>query len=186
MCNPKGRFCLVYKQYTPQISSASLTIASQVIGFLFFTVTLLTLLGGTWNSIMTLFSAPKEARDYLDNLRQEMHELREELRKATKRQRPGSSSDATSSRTSLKSSALRVLNDTMKHLQRDFKRVKGPFLITAPGEDGDLDSPWMLYASRVNSSNMDLSHRICCLRSKGGIVDTAQRLSRILIRKIAY
>lgn len=63
-------------------------IASQVIAFLSFTVSLLTLLRVTWDSIMTLFSAPSVAKDHLSNLGQEIYELEDGLRTATRRQRP--------------------------------------------------------------------------------------------------
>jgi hypothetical protein len=165
---------------------ASISTASQIIGFISFTITLLTLLKVSWGSIMTIMSAPKEARDYLDNLRQEIFELREEVKKANRRQRPRGNSDPKSSGTSLETSSIRVLNVTIKHLQHEFKRLERPFMVTAPNEDGDMDSPWTHYHSKVNYQNMDLSHRIYWLRSKGEIVDMAQRVNRILTRKIAY
>ena len=135
---------------------------------------------------MTIFAAPREARDYLDNLRQDIYELREDLKKANKRHRPRSNSEPKSgSRTSFETGALRVLNDTMKHLQREFVKLERPFL-EEPRDNEDIDSPWMHYTARVSYCNMNLSQRFAWLRSRAEVIDMAQRVDRIQTRKIAH
>ena len=44
---------------------------------------------GHLGSFLTIFAAPREAGDYLDNLRLELYESREDLKKANRRQRQG-------------------------------------------------------------------------------------------------
>ncbi|MCJ1314441.1 hypothetical protein MMC25_008123 [Agyrium rufum] len=64
---------------------APISYASSVVGFLSFAFTFLTFLRVTWDAVMTIFAAPGETRIVLDNLRQELYELRENLRRSRKR-----------------------------------------------------------------------------------------------------
>ena len=133
---------------------------------------------------MTVFSAPTEAKDYFGNLRQELWELREDLRKASRRNRPRRGSDNKGSKSSLESGSLRVLQDTVKRLQRNFRELERPFLLDPERDDPDIDSAWAHYNLRTNYCDMDLSHRIRWLRSKSRIVNMAQEVSRIMVRRI--
>ncbi|MCJ1319342.1 hypothetical protein MMC15_004678 [Xylographa vitiligo] len=133
---------------------------------------------------MTIFSAPTEAQDYFGNLRQELWELREDLRKASRRNRPRRGSDHKGSGSSLESGSLRVLQDTVKRIQRRFRQLERPFLLDPERDDPDIDSAWAHYNLRTNYCNMNLSHRIRWLRSKSQIVNMAQEVSRIMIRRI--
>ena len=141
---------------------------------------------GHLGSFLTIFAAPREAGDYLDNLRLEIYESREDLKKANRRQRPRSNSDPKSGgRASFETGSLRVLNDTMKHPQREFVKLEKPFL-EEPRDDGDIDSPWIHYTARVNYCDMNLSQHFSWLRTRAEVIDMAQRVDRIQTRKIAH
>ena len=170
-----------------QPMGANLSTTSQIIGFVSFSFTLATFIRVTWGMIMTVFVAPSEASDYFNNLRQEIWELREDLKKACKRKRlrSGSEGKRGSSSNSLESSSLRVLNDTIKRIQRDFRRLERPFLLNPPQDDPDIDSPWAHYNLRTDYCHMDLSHRFRWLRSKSEVVNMAMQISRIQTRRIS-
>ncbi|MCJ1377174.1 hypothetical protein MMC17_000266 [Xylographa soralifera] len=163
---------------------SSVSTASSIVGFVSFAFTFFTFIRVTGGAIMTIFSAPAEAKDYFGNLRQELWELREDLRKASKRNRPRRGSDNKGSRSSLESGSLRVLQDTVKRIQREFRELERPFLLDPERDDPDIDSAWAHYNLRTNYCDMDISHRIRWLRSKSRIVNMAQKVSRIMVRRI--
>ena len=167
---------------------APISYASSIIGFCSFAFTLLTLLRVSWGAILTIFAAPREAKDYFDNLRQELYELREDLRRTRKRHKQEDKHEPKSSKSSMETGSLRVLNDTVKHLQRDFKRLERPFLQETRDDDGDIDSAWThytVYTAKINYCNMDLRRRITWLRSKSEANSIAERVNRIQTRRIA-
>ncbi|MCJ1294117.1 hypothetical protein MMC34_005674 [Xylographa carneopallida] len=163
---------------------SNISTASSIVGFVSFAFTFFTFIRVTEGAIMTVFSAPTEAKDYFGNLRQELWELREDLRKASRRNRPRRGSDHKGSGSSLESGSLRVLQDTVKRIQRDFRVLERPFLLDPERDDPDIDSAWAHYNLRTNYCDMDLSHRIRWLRSKSRIVNMAQEVSRIMVRRI--
>ena len=167
---------------------APISYASSIVGFLSFAFTLLTLLRVSWGAILTIFAAPREAKDYFDNVRQELYELREDLRRTRKRHKQEDKAESKSSKSSMESGSLRVLNDTVKHLQRDFKRLERPFLLVNRDDDRDVDSPWThytVYTARINYCNMDLRRRVIWLRSKSEAISIVERIARIQTRRIA-
>ncbi|MCJ1353142.1 MAG: hypothetical protein MMC33_003127 [Icmadophila ericetorum] len=176
----------------------TIATASQVIGFISFGITFLTLLRVTWGSIMTIFSAPGEAHDYLNNIRQELYELRSDLRRARKRQRATAEdyhSDgdlkkaagglgAGTRAVAIEFGSLRVLSDTVRHLQKQFRELERPFLVAPRDGQEDVDNAWLHYTMRVDYCDMDLAHRLSWLRRKDAIIGLAQTISRIQVRLI--
>ena len=80
----------------------------------------------------------------------------------------------------------KVLHDTLRHLQKEFRRLERPFLSREKGED-DLDTTdhWTHYTSRMDYCNMDLGHRFIWLRSKSQVLEVGNRISRIQLRRVA-
>ncbi|MCJ1477318.1 hypothetical protein MMC13_005989 [Lambiella insularis] len=160
----------------------NISTASQIVGFVSFAFTFFTFLRVTGGALMTIFAAPDEVEDYFSNIRQELFELRDALRKAQRRNRPRESKE---SKISLESGSLRVLNDTVKRLQREFRKLEKPFLLNPDEDDPDIDSAWAHYNLRRDYCEMDLHHRIVWLRTKSQAVNMAERISRIMVRRIA-
>ncbi|MCJ1235571.1 hypothetical protein MMC14_003542 [Varicellaria rhodocarpa] len=183
----------------PPTPLAPISYASSIIGFISFFFTFLTLLRVFWASLSTLFAAPSEAHDYLDNLRQELFELGEDLRRARRRHHSRRSQGdgekdlftTKASRRSVETGALRVLSDSLKHVTRDFHRLERPFLDDADGGGGradidpDIHTPWSHYNLRVRYCDMDLGHRIAWLQRRGKVVALAERVNRMQTRRIA-
>ncbi|MCJ1399574.1 hypothetical protein MMC11_002776 [Xylographa trunciseda] len=163
---------------------SNISTASSIVGFVSFAFTFFTFIRVTGGAIMTIFSAPTEAQDFFGNLRQELWELREDLRKANRRNRPRRGSDNKGSNTSIESGSLRVLQDTVKRIQRDFRELERPFLLDPERDDPDIDSAWAHYNLRTNYCDMDFGHRIQWLRSKSRVVDMAKKVNRIMVRRI--
>ena len=165
-----------------------LSLGSIIIGFISFAFTFLTPIRVFWDAIITIFAAPTEARDLFDNLRQELYELRESLKKSRKKHK-GEKEESKETREDR--SPLRVLQDTVKHLTRDFKTLERPFLQRSwePFEEDDCDSAWTYYAvytAKIEYCHMDLSHRITWLRSRSKVIDIANRVNGIQIRRTAH
>ncbi|KAK3201717.1 hypothetical protein GRF29_164g444297 [Pseudopithomyces chartarum] len=68
-------------------TTAPLFMISTIIGFVSFAFTVGTFLKVSWQSILTIKSAPHEIHDYLSNLKQALLEERRHLRKVRKRMR---------------------------------------------------------------------------------------------------
>lgn len=83
---------------------------------------------------------------------------------------------------------LRVLNETVKHLQHDFKRIEGPFLITAAGEAGGLTLPGctILLLESIPATWISVIVYVCLGVKDNCSYCPASQPYRILIRKIAY
>ena len=167
---------------------APISFGSSIVGFISFAFTFLTFLRVFWDAIMTIFAAPVEAQDLFDNLRQELYELREALKKARKKHKrdKDESKEYQEDR-----SPLRVLYDTVKHLSTNFRALERPFLERSrePFEEDDCDSAWTHYAvytAKIEYCNMDLSRRIVWLRSRSKVIDIANRVNGIQIRRIGH
>ncbi len=78
---------------------------------------------------------------------------------------------------------MRVINDAVKDLIRDFKEYERPFL-TTPHEGREKDLEWSFDATQ-QSYRCDFGHRLLWLRSKGGVNTIAEKLQRIQTRRIA-
>ena len=96
-------------------------------GFISFAFTFFTFLRVFWQTILTLWSAPRQAHQYLDNLRSELHGEREYFKVMLRRQR-SRSRGLRKERVHDDLMVVKVLNDSVKSLMRDFKNLEQPFL----------------------------------------------------------
>ena len=132
---------------------------------------------------MTMKNAPREMRDYMDNLRSELYGEREYFKRALRQVKSRSKSNP---RSHVDCSPLRLLNDSVRHLMQKFRRLEEPFLEDTSEEDEkDVEkSEQMPY--RMPYASMDLRHRFIWLRSKNDILALADSVSRIQTRRIAF
>ncbi|MCJ1304506.1 hypothetical protein MMC08_007319 [Hypocenomyce scalaris] len=162
----------------------TLSTASSVIGFISFGFTLLIWTNIFWTAFTTLWAAPEEISLYLANLKQELYEERECLKKSRRRQKSGVGWGGKISRTHVDPQPEKVLNDTVKSLIREFKRLERPFLEDY-AVDRDMDLDRADASLRSDYKDMDLGRRIIWLRSKSDVVRLAQRVERVQMRRIA-
>ena len=128
-------------------------------------------------------NAPREMKDFLDNLRSELYGEREYFKKAMRQVRSRSKSNP---RNHVDCSPLKLLNDSVRHLMQSFKRLEEPFL-EDPSEDEQKDvekSEEISY--RTHYAPMDFRHRFIWLRSKADFIALADQVSRIQTRRIAF
>jgi len=71
---------------------SAISLASTTVGLIGFAFTIFTFLKVFWETILTLLSAPKQMRGYLDNLRLEVHNERAYFKSALRRTRSRSRS----------------------------------------------------------------------------------------------
>lgn len=109
---------------------APLSYASIVVGFTGFAFTFFTFVRVFWEALGTLWSAPKEMERLLDNLRLELHGERAYFRSVLRRQR----SRSKSMKSHVDLEPIRLLNDSVKTLMNDFKKLEEPFLNEPPEE----------------------------------------------------
>jgi hypothetical protein len=153
-----------------------LSLASTVIGFISFTFTLLIWLQASWHAFLTLGSAPSQVRDSFSTLRQGLYEEREYL-KWKRRQKGGSEKGLY-----YEGGPAKIMNDAIKDLIRNFKKLEHPFLIT-PHSGREKDLEWSFDATQ-HQYNCDLAHRILWLRIKNDVESIAVKLQRIQTRRI--
>ena len=103
---------------------APLSYASIVVGFISFAFTFFTFVRVFWETILTLWSAPTELERVLDNLRFELHEERAYLKSMIRR----SKSRSRGRKLHTELGPLRLLNDSVRDLMTEFKKLEDPFL----------------------------------------------------------
>ena len=113
---------------------APISYASTIVGFTSFAFTFFTFVRVFWETILTLWSAPKELERLLDNLRLELHEERAYFKSMLRRQRSRSRGPKMHSDLG----PLRLLNETVKELMNEFKKLEEPFL-NEPAEEKEKD-----------------------------------------------
>ena len=130
-------------------------------------------------------NAPREMKGYLDNLRSELYGERDYFKKAMRQVRSRSKSNP---RDHVDCAPLKILNDSVRHLMQDFKRLERPFLEVLPEDEEDKDVEKTEESSpfRVKYAPMDFGHRYIWLRSKKDIVALADQVTRIQSRRIAF
>ena len=161
---------------------APISYASSIVGFTSFTFTFFTLLNVFWASLRTLFAAGKQVHRSFDNLRSELQGEREYFRKALRKSRSRSKART---RTHLDNAPLKILNDSVKNLMRDLKRLEEPFLEKSPYErDLDVEKSDREYHPG-DYAPMTLRRRYIWLRSKDEVLTLATRVTRVQTRRIA-
>lgn len=119
----------------------------------------------------------------LDNVRTELYGERAYFKDAIKQAR---SKSKTSTRETLEIAPLSILNDSIKSMMRDFRKMEAPFL--HGGEDAeDLDIEKTGKVSlRGNYGRMNFRRRYNWLQNKMDFVTLANQVTRIQARRIAY
>ena len=135
----------------------TISYASIIVGFLSFAFTIFTFVRVFWDTIFTLWSAPKQMKLYLDNTRSELLGERAYFKSALRRSR---------SRTPKKnkehmyddSEVIKLLNGTTKNLLRAFEELEAPFL-ERPGRPDEKDIERSEERFRVEYAPMTLGRR---------------------------
>ena len=135
----------------------SISYASTIIGFLSFAFTFFTFVRVFWDTILTLWSAPKQMKLYLDNTRSELRGERAYFKSALRRSR---------SRTRKRnkewmyddSEVIKLLNGTTRSLLRHFEELEKPFLRN-PAETEEKDIERFEESSLVDYAPMTLGRR---------------------------
>ena len=163
-------------------SVAPISYASSIVGFLSFAFTFFTFVRVFWETILTLWSAPKQIHGYMDNLRVEIHNERLYFKTALKRSR-SKSKDNRKIRDTVE--PLRVLNHSVGTIHREFKKLEAPFLETTPEEE-DRDIEKSVDGSVKNDyAPMTLGRRWRWMRCKSDIISLADQVNRIQTQRIA-
>ena len=162
-------------------SLAPISYGSSIVGFTSFAFTFFTFLRVFWETILTLWSAPKEMRVYMDQLRIEIHNERSYFRSALRRTKSRSRS--------LKKyhedvSPLRVLNGSIKRIHRGFNRLEEPFLNVSP-EKTEKDIERSTEDDEADYAPMTFRRRWKWMRCKGTVISIADQVNRIQTQRIA-
>jgi hypothetical protein len=192
-----------------------ISVASTTIGFISFGLTLLTLIRVTWGNIMTIMDAPTQVHYSLANLKQALYEERAAVHRATKlalRRRDNALIQDPmlplhSNRKSAhldpdggySGASLKIMQETVRKLCRDFRRLERPFLrpdlpITREGWESQKEKSLQEEAERYRYQeegftgdycNLTLGKRIVWLRSKTAVNSLWISLERIQMRRVA-
>lgn len=162
---------------------APISYASIIVGFTSFAFTFFTFLRVFWESIQTMWSAPKEILQLLGNLRTELYGERAYFKNAIKQAR---SKNKNSTREPMDVTPFSILNDSIKSMMRDFRSLEAPFLESESGsEDMDIEKSGKV-SLRPNYARMDFRRRFLWLHTKQDFLDMANQVTRIQARRIAY
>lgn len=162
-----------------------ISYASSITGFTSFTFTIFTFLRVFWETILTLWSAPKQMKSYLDNLRIELHNESAYFKSALKRTRSRSRS---LNKYHNDVGPFRVLDASVSRLHREFNTLEEPFLIESPErKEQDIEKSERSEADSTDGhyAPMTLTRRWKWLRSKARIISIADQVNRIQTQRIA-
>ena len=161
----------------------SISYASSIIGFLSFAFTFFTFVRVFWDTILTLWKAPKEMKLYLDNTRSELRGERAYFKTALRRSRSRSQSRV--NRDNFDDlEILKLLNGTTRTLLGQFEELEEPFLLGPPKlDDKDLERSEM--SMRVDYAPMTLRRRWAWMRRKDSVISIADQVTRIQTRRVA-
>ena len=159
----------------------TISVASIIVGFISFAFTFFTFVRVFWETILTLWSAPKQMRDYLDNLRLEILNERSYFRTALRRTRSRSRSIK---RFHEDVSPLRILNSSVRRIHKAFNNLEKPFLNETPAAS-EKDVERSEDSADVDYAPMTLRRRWRWMRSKGDIISMADQVNRIQTQRIA-
>ena len=176
----------------------SISYASSIVGFTSFAFTFFTFVRVFWEAILTLWSASKDMPNILDNLRTELHGERAYfkylLRRQSSRQRKSSSGGGHnggpwgppgSGVPHADLGPLRLLNDTVKDILHEFRRLEAPFLNSPSSWDKEKDVERSSESMRGDYAPMTLNRRWIWMRRKEDFINMSQVVTRIQTRRIA-
>ena len=161
---------------------APISYASSIVGFTSFAFTFFTFVKVFWETILTLWHAPKQMKAYLDNLRIEIHNERAYFKSALRRTRSRSRSVR---RYHEDVAPLKVLNTTVRRIHRLFTKLEEPFLDISPSKaekDIERDSEESV---GTDYAPMTLARRWKWMRTKSDIISIADEVNRIQTQRIA-
>ena len=160
-----------------------ISFASIIIGFLGFAFTFFTFIRVFWVSIQTMWSAPKQLRQLLDNLRTELYGERAYFKNAIKQAR---SKSRKSTRETPETVPLSILNDSIRTMMSDFRALEAPFLDDdEDSKDLDIEKSGKV-SLRGDYGRMDLRRRILWLQTKDDFMVIQDQVTRTQARRIAY
>ncbi|KAL8717302.1 MAG: hypothetical protein Q9225_005434 [Loekoesia sp. 1 TL-2023] len=160
-----------------------ISYASVIVGFTSFAFTFFTFLRVFWESIQTIWYAPKEIRQLLYNLRTELCGERAYFKNAIEQAK---SKSRHSTRDTPEIAPLSILNDSIESMMRDFQQMEAPFLNDADkADDLDVEKSGKM-SLRGNYGRMNLQRRYLWLHTKPDFMDLANQVTRIQARRIAY
>lgn len=130
-----------------------------------------------------MWSAPKELRQLLDNVRTELYGERAYFKNAIKQARSKSRSSVREMEEII---PLSILNDSIREMMRDFREMEAPFL-NDTGDTNQLDMEESRKVSlRGDYARMNLRRRYIWLQTQSDFVSVANQVTRIRARRIAY
>ena len=161
---------------------APISYASSIVGFTSFAFTFFTFVRVFWETILTLWSAPKQMMAYLDNLRIEIHNERAYFKSALRRTKSRSRSvkkyheDIT---------PLKILNASVRRIHREFVRLEEPFLNISPSRAEKDVERHSEDSVETDYAPMTLARRWKWMRTKSNIISMADQVNRIQTQRIA-
>lgn len=160
----------------------SLFVASAIVGFISFTFTFFTFLRVFWESISTMWAAPREVKGYLDGLRSELYGERDYFKEAV---RSSKSKRKGAMRNHADFGTLKILNDSVRHMLHRFKKLEEPFLRDPPSKK-EVDVEKSDFTMRGDYIDMGFGHRYEWLRTKPDVITLSDQVTRIQIRRLAF
>ena len=162
-----------------------ISYASSIIGFTSFAFTFFTFVRVFWEIILTLWSAPSQMRAYMDNLRLEIHNESQYFKSALHRTQSRSRSVEEHHEDV---GPLRVLNNTVRRIHRQFVRLEEPYLNAMPErteKEVDVEMETGESTNVPDYAPMTLTRRWQWMRNKSEIVSVADQVNRIQTQRIA-
>ena len=160
----------------------SIFVASAIVGFLSFSFTFFTFLRVFWESLITIWSAPAERKVILDNLRSELYGERDYFKGAMRSSKMKSKGGT---RSHHDVGTLKLLNDSVKHLMHEFKKLEAPFLRDPPSRK-EMDVEKVEPSLRGDYLDMGLGLRYIWMRTKPNIIALANDITRIQMRRVTF
>lgn len=161
---------------------APISYASSIVGFTSFAFTFFTFVKVFWETILTLWSAPRQMMAYLDNLRLEIHNEKAYFRSALRRTKSRSRSVK---KYHEDIAPLKILNTTVRRIHRDFIRLEEPFLNTSPARTEKDVERRSEESVETDYATMTLARRWKWMRTKSHIISIADQVNRIQTQRIA-
>lgn len=161
---------------------APISYASTIVGFTGFAFTFFTFVKVFWETILTLWSAPKQMVGYMDQLRIEIHNERAYFKSALRRTKSRSRSVK---RYHEDVAPLKILNSSVRRIHRQFIKMEEPFLDVSPSraeKDVERDSEESV---DTNYAPMTLGRRWRWMRTKSDIISIADQVNRIQTQRVA-
>lgn len=161
---------------------APISYASTIVGFTSFAFTFFTFVKVFWETILTLWSAPKQMVGYMDQLRIEIHNERAYFKSALRRTKSRSRSVK---RYHEDVAPLKILNSSVRRIHRQFIKMEEPFLDVSPSraeKDVERDSEESV---DTNYAPMTLGRRWRWMRTKSDIISIADQVNRIQTQRVA-